>query len=211
MRKGYSTVKKIVCIGDSLTEGDYGVKGKSCIANVKPENYPYFLAKELGCETVNYGKCGYNAQTYLDFYDSGEVNVTDADVIIVMLGTNLGLGEDKYRNAYSALTEKILKDKSDRAVLVLVTPISATTNPSMSNYHNGKFAAWVVNANEYILGDIANRYKDRDDVAIIDAYRNSPIQPDMEYEYQNADGLHLTESGYAAFAKYIAEEIKELL
>ena len=36
---------KIACIGDSLTEGDYGVSGKVGIANVHKENYPSFLAK----------------------------------------------------------------------------------------------------------------------------------------------------------------------
>ena len=48
---------KICCLGDSLTEGDYGVKGKSGIANVKKENYPYFLAQSTGWEVKNFGFC----------------------------------------------------------------------------------------------------------------------------------------------------------
>ena len=30
-------MKTICCLGDSLTEGDYGIFGKSGIANVQPE------------------------------------------------------------------------------------------------------------------------------------------------------------------------------
>ena len=51
-------MKVICCLGDSLTEGDYGIFGKSGIANVQPENYPYFLSKITGWEVRNFGKCG---------------------------------------------------------------------------------------------------------------------------------------------------------
>ena len=54
--------KVIVCIGDSLTEGDYGVKGKRGIANVQPKGYPYFLEQIMDCEARNFGKCGYTAE-----------------------------------------------------------------------------------------------------------------------------------------------------
>lgn len=42
---------KIVCLGDSLTEGDYGTDTAG-IGDVRAENYPYFLAKITGdCKT----------------------------------------------------------------------------------------------------------------------------------------------------------------
>ena len=37
--------KFICCIGDSLTEGDYGILGKTGIANVQPLNYPFFIGQ----------------------------------------------------------------------------------------------------------------------------------------------------------------------
>lgn len=46
----------ICCIGDSLTEGDYGISGCTGIPNVKTENYPYFLEKEVNCTVINYGR-----------------------------------------------------------------------------------------------------------------------------------------------------------
>ena len=68
----------ICCLGDSLTEGDYGIKGKTCIANVHEKNYPYFLAKLVNAEVRNFGKCGFTSSLYLNYYKSGEVNVKDA-------------------------------------------------------------------------------------------------------------------------------------
>ena len=77
-------------MGDSLTEGDYGVYGKRCIANVQKENYPYFLSKIFNAEVRNFGKCGFTATHYLNYYKEGNVNLENADVIIIMLGTNGG-------------------------------------------------------------------------------------------------------------------------
>ena len=41
-------MKTVCCLGDSLAEGEYGISGKSGIANVQPEGYPYFLEKITG-------------------------------------------------------------------------------------------------------------------------------------------------------------------
>ena len=72
---------KIICMGDSLTEGDYGLPGQSGIANVQPESYPYFLAKHTGWTVVNAGRCGYRATDYWNYLQSGAVSVQDADAI----------------------------------------------------------------------------------------------------------------------------------
>ena len=88
---------KIVCLGDSLTQGDYGDFGKRCIPNVHPENYPYFLSEILNCEVVNYGKCGFTSSDFINFYNSGAVDVKGADIIIIMLGTNGGLDPEEAR------------------------------------------------------------------------------------------------------------------
>lgn len=82
---------KICCLGDSLTEGDYGIYGKSGIGNVHAENYPYYLHLLSGAEVLNFGKCGYTSSSYLNFYDDGNVDLNGCDIIIIMLGTNGGL------------------------------------------------------------------------------------------------------------------------
>ena len=48
------SLKTILCIGDSLTEGDYGSEPEGT-ANVHPEGYPYFLEKYLGVTAINAG------------------------------------------------------------------------------------------------------------------------------------------------------------
>ena len=53
-----------------MTEGDYGVFGKSGIANVQGKNYPYYLKKLLNTEVVNCGKCGFTATSYLEYYNN---------------------------------------------------------------------------------------------------------------------------------------------
>lgn len=69
----------ISCIGDSLTEGDYGVFGKRGIANVHKENYPYFLALLTGAEVHNFGKCGFTSTDYRKYYEKGNVDVKGSE------------------------------------------------------------------------------------------------------------------------------------
>ena len=57
------SLKTILCIGDSLTEGDYGSEPEGT-ANVHPEGYPYFLEKYLGVTAINAGKCGFTSLDY---------------------------------------------------------------------------------------------------------------------------------------------------
>ena len=86
--------KKIVCIGDSLTEGDYGIFGKKGIKNVNEKNYPYYLAKLLpDTEILNCGVCGITPSKYLEHYKKGKTDVSGADYVIIMLGTNGGLDD----------------------------------------------------------------------------------------------------------------------
>ena len=191
---------KIACIGDSLTEGDYG-SGQKGVANKQFQNYPYYLAKTLGCQTINYGLCGKNAQNYCtDYYPL--VDISDCDVILVMLGTNKGLDGD-YGKCYGKLIETIQKDMKEGAIVVLITPPSTTTDSSKVNY------GYSVNvASSYAF---VTSYAKENDITMIDAYMYSPIQPDMENFYQPNDGLHMAREGYKAFAEFIAEELIKIL
>lgn len=127
---------KIVCLGDSLTEGDYGILGKSGIKNVKDKNYPYFLSNILNCEVKNFGKCGYTSTSYLKYYLSGAVDVKGADIIVIMLGTNGGLDPEKDTAGNRDYAELISACKNDepKAKIVLCTPPHVTANPEMSNF-----------------------------------------------------------------------------
>ena len=191
----------ILCIGDSLTEGDYGCRpGVAC---VKPENYPYFLSRELGCTVCNAGKCGYNATQALNYYLEGNIPNDCYDVILVMLGTNLGLsydGDTTHRDSYRALLCR-LKEDYPSSVIVCLTPPHATVRPE---YPNCGYEKYVENARKDII-KIAKELS----LPLIDVWKDSPIQDGHEEEYQPVDGLHLGRTGYALLASFIAGELKK--
>lgn len=197
---------KIVCLGDSLTEGDYGVLGKSGIANVQTENYPYFLAKSTGAEVVNYGKCGFTSTSYLEFYKSGAVDVTGADIIIIMLGTNGGqkpdLDCDVPGNAdYKEIVELCKKD-APNAKIVLCTPPHATENPEMSNCG---YAGQVKEAVEFV-----RMFADKYGYDMIDVANCPDFTSESEQVMQPNDGLHFGKDGYQALAAYIERGLRDL-
>ena len=123
--------KLICCIGDSLTAGDYGVLNMSGIANVKEKNYPYFLEKLTGFEIKNFGYCGARAIDILGLFKQGIIDVTGADIIILLLGTNGGNTPEGNSDCDLAYKEiiKLCQEQSPKAQLFLCTPPHATTNP----------------------------------------------------------------------------------
>ena len=194
---------KIVCLGDSLTEGDHGYAPG--IANKHYISYPYYLAQIEGCEVVNHGRCGYDPVDYMSLYHSGQIDLSDDDVVLIMLGTNGGItfSGKKNKQYYEMLIKAVRKDMKKGAKLVLVTPPHATEDPKKSNCG---YNPWVQNAHEEVAA-LAAEYK----LPLIDAYLESPIQADKEDIYQNVDGLHLTSRGYHDFAEFIAEKLEEII
>ncbi len=197
-------IKKVICIGDSLTEGDYGVFGKSGIANVQKKNYPYYLGQLLGTEVVNCGKCGFTATTYLEYYKSGAVSVKGAVMIIVMLGTNGGLDCEKNvpgNDDYDRLI-KLIKSDAEGAGIVLCTPPHATTNPDMSNCG---YAPRVEKAARFV-----RRYAEENKLDCIELAKCGMFSDENEPVMQPNDGLHFSEAGYGVMAVYIKDELKRL-
>jgi len=195
---------KIACLGDSLTEGDYGpMNGRQ--GGRRFENYPYYLGQLTGATTVNFGRCGASSTSYLEeHYNVGDIDVSEFDVILLMLGTNKGLAMDsQYYTDYCTLVDKILAEKKPEAQLILITPPSATTNPLKTNYG---YMDNVTSANAAVLAIAKEK-----GLVCFDALKMSPIQPDKENLYQSYDGLHLNARGYEAFAGYIAKELSKIL
>ncbi len=194
--------KKIVCVGDSLTEGDYGeIRGVGC---THPENYPFFLSRMTGAVTVNYGKCGYTTTDILKMYNEGSISFKDADILIFMLGTNQGLsidGDTKHLESYKTLIDHAIKD-CGKDKIVLVTPPHATEIEGKVNYG---FNHFVLNAcNEVIK--LSEEY----DLPLIDLYNDKTLGEPYEEEYQPFDGLHFAAYGYHRIAEIINAGIKEI-
>lgn len=191
----------ICCIGDSLTEGDYGVDGTSGFADVHEKGYPYFLQKLTGAEVRNFGKCGFNASLYLDYYKSGAVNIKDADIIIVMLGTNGGhsLTEETQGNKdYRELISLLQKDSKAQIYLV--------TAPHISSSSRFTVLGFIPQANT--SSEFVRRYAKEHSLPLIDINRNERISEKNEKEYQAIDGLHFVEKGYEALAEEIYAGLK---
>ena len=191
---------KIVCIGDGITEGDYSGKNKVTLS-LHYRNYPYFLQQALGAEVVNYGKKDATAKTALDAYKSGVMNVKDADIILIMLGTNKGL-EGDMGAAYEELLDLIAKDKKTDATIVLLTPTHATSDNKKTGKGND---AIVTKAAEIVRATATAR-----SLAVIDVWKDSPIQTATENNYQSHDGLHLTEAGHRVLAEFLLEKMADL-
>ena len=192
---------KVVCIGDSLTEGDYGVFGKSGIANVQKENYPYFLGKMTGWEVVNLGKCGYRASDSLPYVQERAEVLRDADYIVVLLGTNGGQSATKEtidNAAYERLIDLCQKE-APGARLFLCTPPHATENPAMSNCG---YAPQVAEAMRFVR-NTAQRRK----LPLIELDKCPDFTAEAETAMQPNDGLHFSTVGYERLARFVREAI----
>ncbi len=187
----------ICCLGDSLTEGDYGVFGKSGIANVHSENYPYFLSKLSGAQVKNYGRCGFRATKYLEYYKSGAVDVQDSDIIIIMLGTNGGHDPKQDTPDNEAYKELVALCKRDAPTvqILLCTPPHTTENPAMSNCGYAPQVALAV--------DFVRKFAQQENIKLIDVAACEKFNANTEHIYQSNDGLHFNQLGYKALADYI--------
>ena len=187
--------KAVICIGDSLTEGDYGVKGKRGIANVQEKGYPYFLNR-MGYEARNFGKCGFTSVNYLKYYKEGNVRLCGADFIVVMLGTNgaLALDIDYQGNKdYDAPSAKIL----------LCTPPHVTENPE---YSNCGYAEKVARAVAWVRD-----YAKKEGLDLIETAEAPAFTVENEHIMQPNDGLHFGEEGYKALAEFIDENLRKYM
>lgn len=191
----------ISCIGDSLTEGDYGVKGKTGIANVHKENYPYFLSEITGATVRNFGKCGFTSTSYKAYYDSGEVDIKGSDIVIIMLGTNGGLEPDENVQGnydYEYIVDKCISD-APNAEIILCTPPHATEDPQ---YSNCGYAPQVKKAVLFV-----RKLALKKGLKLIDVAKCPDFTAETEDIMQPNDGLHFSETGYKKLAEYIAQNI----
>jgi lysophospholipase L1-like esterase len=118
---------KVVCVGDSITEGIF-VGGRT---------YPYYLQSKLGNDyaVVNYGvsgrSAGLNANLpYIDTNAYTKALASDPDVVVIMLGTNDSKASNwtaahkaEFKDSYVRLVESFVNLPSAPQVY-LATPVS---------------------------------------------------------------------------------------
>ena len=190
---------KILCIGDSLTEGDY-CKSPG-IADVREKNYPYFLSELTKSTVINLGKCGFRASDWLRFYKEDCDRVTDCDFILIMLGTNGGFDPDRETEDNDAMREIIRTVKEDNpgAVVFLLPPPHCTVNPDSWGYGTEPRASAAREFVRKLAGESKLPLIETDRIPVFTA-ENEPL-------YQPVDGVHFGEEGYRAIAEFVFETL----
>lgn len=192
---------KICCIGDSLTEGDWGVIPGVFKPNVHDINYPYFLSLMTGAEVKNFGRCGWKTSDILRWYKEGGFSVAGADKIIILLGTNGGQDPEEDTPDNQAYYELInlLKQEAPQAAIYVCTPPNATKVP-------GKFFYGYA---PHVLKSVLFVRKMAKDLSLplIDLAASPRITPETEDELQPNDGLHFAEKGYRVLAEEVLRNL----
>ena len=191
----------ILAIGDSLTEGDYGVKvGVAC---VKEENYPYFLTRYLDVPVKNYGVCGITAGGMEQRYREGFFSAKEGNLAVVMLGTNWGLtvgNADNY-NAYDRLLTA-MKTENPALKIVLLLPPNATTAETKPNFG---YMPNVLNARDGV-----RKLAEKHALPVLSADELGGFSPATEAVCQPRDGLHFGRLGYLKLAFGLGNALKAL-
>ncbi len=200
---------RIVCIGDSLTEGDYGIKGKSGIKNVKAENYPYFLSLLTNSEVANFGKCGYTSTRFYEAMctednESMKAALISADLVLIMLGTNGGMSpvEDTKANRDYVKIIEYCREQNQNSKIILITPPYATRDKGYSNFG---YYERVENAAKKVRTIAQEK-----ELLLIDAFAYNEFCEKNISKYQPNDGLHMNEKGYLKLAQYIFYNLENL-
>lgn len=141
---------KIVCIGDSYTEGAIEYKttdGRQLQAIEKNYSYPTQLSKIANVETVNLGHAGYTTSKWFSKYEN--VNLSGYDCAIIFLGINDWFnGKALQQEAYINIINKLRNEnKNIRIFCVTITKNYLTTAYTL----NDKIKEVALNNNCYLL------------------------------------------------------------
>jgi len=205
--------KKILFLGDSITEGAGASRTENSFVEV--------LRRSYGPEVVNYGIGGTRiarqrrpseiAQYDLDFGSRVPEMDPEADIVVVFGGTNdhghgdAPLGTDSHRTAdtfigachclYASLLEKYPHSR-----IVILTPL----HRAVESRSDGIMLKDYVN----LIRAIAPQYG----LPVLDLYGTSAIRADIPEiaEQLTVDGLHPNDAGHAILAKEIGEYLQKL-
>lgn len=185
--KDITIFHKILCIGDSLTQGvcNYTENGQT-VSNVAFSNYSYptYLGKITGCEVTNKGSAGRTtAQWYSYFADA---DLSGYDCAIINLGVNDALTNHEWTQEESdALDNIIAKLKAENTNIKIFV---STIIPAIS--YTGSYFDLVNNG----LRSYVEALNDAD-VVLVDL-----AQYGHTGEYLAYNAGHLTAYGYYVMA-----------
>lgn len=220
---------KIVCIGDSITHGDYGSEPEGT-PNDQLESYPWFIAQEMGLdykrgwidaefsntgfEIMNMGVNGSTPKTWYNSVWSRYENVFDYDnnrkiIVILMFGANVQFTDTVETDTsstnseigyYKKIIENINTKSQGHVQIILATP--TWVDPLRRSTH----ATYVV-ADNPIVKKLAAFYN-LPCIKTFDELGLSSINTDT---LQPIDGLHFGYFGYSRLGNFILSRVESLL
>ncbi len=212
--------KKIVFLGDSITEG-------AC-ASEQDKNFVSLTGRMCGADVVNLGVGGTRISRQErasacpafdeDFLRRADKIGKDADVIVVFGGTNdyghgdasLGSAGDKtpytFYGACNLLFEK-LKNDFPNAQKVVITPLRRANEDDPLGDHVREFATAPLPVYVAIVKAAAKAYG----YPVLDLYNLFETDEELRETFRrSADGLHPDDFGHAVLAKKIVLFLQEL-
>ena len=213
--------KKILFLGDSITEGHGASDVSKCFVSL--------IAEHEKADCVNYGiggtriarqtKASDEARWDRDYLSRVPEMDEDADVVVVFGGTNdfghgdamLGTFEDRTPYTFYGALHLLyisLIEKYPKSDIVVLTPLHRLNedNPRGDGYKEVPTAELKVYVN--IIREVAEYYS----LPVLDLYAASGLQPKVPViqEMYMPDGLHPSDAGYEILANKIAQFLKTL-
>jgi lysophospholipase L1-like esterase len=189
-------MKKIVCIGNSITNG-FPFK--------RSQSFPSLIRAATGFEVINKG---INGETTADVMARFKHDVIDhkPDLVTILTGTNdFIFSLDTTRGAFDKIKDMVSTAEVHGIKVILMTPL--LTNPEMAK------ATWMTGAeidyykvNEQLveLGVLIKEYGINKEIGVLDIqslYHNFEKKVGTENAFH--DGLHPTVEGQAFIADHL--------
>ena len=214
--------KKIVFLGDSITEGT-GTSAKEYI-------YWNVIGQRTGAQVYGYGIGGTRiapqrfpsvACPWEDLYFASRVDdmEKDADIVVIFGGTNdFGHGDaamgcihdrtnESFYGAYHLRIQKVIQ-RYPSALIVVMTPLHRIDEDEALYNERGIRRPGPLSVYVQAIREVAEFYG----IAVADLYANCPIQPRVELQKQMymPDGLHPNDAGAALVANCLLSVLKSL-
>ena len=191
--------KKVICVGDSITYS------QGVLTSRNTDSYPAVLADLLGSEyqTYNFGLCNRTLLStgnmpYGNEDFATESLAVDADIVIIMLGTNdskpMNWNAAQYEAEYTQFVQAYQNMESTPDVYIMLPPRIFLEEDNSGNCNDQTLSEEVIPA--------ICRVAESTGATLIDLYSVTESHPEWF-----ADGLHPNADGNRA----IAEEIYKIL
>lgn len=196
---------KIICIGDSLTEG-YPFFGD--------RSWPAQVTLMEGWEMVNLGISGQTAEEILartvrkEYFRCGGTKAgsegVKADMAVILAGSNDFIYTDRTAEEVFADIQKIAEDAASEGIIpVIGTPTLCLPEQASVSWTDSPYTDYeAVNRKLRELAGLIYRYTEECAVKLLD------FQEVYKRYGKYVDGLHPTEEGYRLMAEFAKEELK---